>query len=130
MPFPNQRIITISKRKGDKKNLYTSICLDALDEAGKTLKQKASMKLYIYFVKNQNNYNFELSSKDFCEWSGCSIEAYRTAFKELIEKEFLHKTNIDGSNEYYIFYDKPPEKQSKISNKSNDNIKAKQEFTF
>ena len=69
----------------------------------KALQTKAGFKLYIYIAKNQPDYNFNLSSADFCQCTGFSRTAYNSAVKELIEKEFL----IDCGNNQYIFVDNP-----------------------
>ena len=101
---PNQKVITINKLsccKTDKNNLYTTNRLDGIDQAAKLLQSQNGYKLYIYLAKNQDKYTFALSSKHFTEWSGCSMTAYNTAIKELIEKGYLKQDN----NNYYIFYD-------------------------
>lgn len=55
----------------------------------------------MYFAKNQDTYKFALSSTDFCGWSSCSLTAYNTAIKELIDAGYLV---AEGGNNY-IFYD-------------------------
>ena len=102
---PNQRVIRINKSPTDKKNLYTTINLSAIDTAAGLLLSTAGFKLYIYLAKNQNKYTFALSSKDFMEWSGCGKTAYTTAFNELVKQGYLirSKTQIN----HYSFYDSP-----------------------
>ena len=101
---PNQRIITVHKALTDQQHIYTKNNLAALDEAAGKLKSLGGFKLYMYFAKNQDNYNFALSSKDFCDWSSLSIKAYNTAFAELVENGYLVSEN---NNTIYQFYEKP-----------------------
>ena len=101
---PNQRIITIHKELADMNHKYTVNNLEALDEAAGRLIEKASFKLYIYLAKNQDKYNFNLSSSHFMQWASVGIAAYRTAFKELVEEGYLIKK--DNCEDTYIFYDK------------------------
>lgn len=101
----NQREIKVNKSATDKTNLYTVNNLEALDEAAFLLQSKAGFKLYMYIAKNQHNYTFALSSKDFCGWSGCGMTAYRAAFQELIEQGYLIPKE-DNTQTKYIFYDK------------------------
>ena len=101
---PNQKIITVNKlscSKEDKTKLYTVNRLDGINQAAAKLQSKAGFKLYMYFAKNQDTYKFALSSTDFTQWSGCSLTAYNTAIKELIDLGYL----IADSGNNYIFYD-------------------------
>ena len=111
---PNQREITVAKEPTDKKHLYTANNLAALDEAAKRLQSKGGFKLYMYLAKNQDKYNFELSSSDFMQWSGLGYSAYTTAFKELEDKKYLILK--EGTDTVYTFYDKAqiPEEKVKI----------------
>jgi hypothetical protein len=116
---PNQRHITISKSPTDKKNIYTTNNLCAIDEAASRLQSKAGFKLYMYLAKNQDKYNFALSSSDFCNWSGLGIAAYRTAFEELEKQGYLIINGSSTNN--YIFYDKA-QKEDEAAQKDNINI--------
>ena len=101
---PNQKIVTVNKlicSKEDKTKLYTVNRLDGINQAAAKLQSKAGFKLYIYFAKNQDTYKFALSSSDFCSWSSCSLTAYNTAIKELIDAGYL----VAESGNNYIFYD-------------------------
>lgn len=130
---PNQRQITVSKQKCDKTHKYTANNLDALDEAAGRLQSKGGFKLYMYLAKNQDKYNFNLSSTDFMKWSGLGYTAYSSAFDELVNERYLILK--DGTENTFIFYDKsqipeeitrieiPAEKVEEISN-------IKQEFIF
>lgn len=101
---PNQRVITIHKENCDSNNKYTTNNLSALDEAAYRLQSKGGFKLYMYLAKNQNKYNFALSSTDFCLWSGLGIAAYRSAFNELVDNGYLILKKYNSNT--YTFYDK------------------------
>ena len=102
--YPNQRNITVNKQDCNKSNLYTINNLSAIDQAAGRLISKAGFKLYIYIAKNQNKYNFNLSSKDFMKWAYCQRTAYNTAFQQLVTQGYLiKKQNTDNC---YMFYDK------------------------
>ncbi len=100
---PNQRIIKISKSPTDKDHKYALINLEAMAEAGANLNTLGGFKLYIYLVKNQNSYEFALSSSDFREWSGLGYRAYSTAFDELLKKGYL--VPISFSSSIFFFRD-------------------------
>ena len=116
---PNQRDLTIHKEPTDKQHKYTCNSLEALGEAAKRLQSKGGFKLYMYLAKNQDKYNFALSSSDFCNWSGLGIAAYRTAFEELEKQGYLIINGSSTNN--YIFYDKA-QKEDEAAEKDNINI--------
>ena len=116
---PNQRVLTIHKEPTDKQHKYTCNSLEALGEAAKRLQSKGGFKLYMYLAKNQDKYNFALSSSDFCNWSGLGIAAYRTAFEELEKQGYLIINGSSTNN--YIFYDKA-QKEDEAEQKDNINI--------
>lgn len=103
--YPNQRNITVNKQSCNKSNLFTVNSLSSIDQAAKRLTSQIGFKLYFYIAKNQNKYNFNLSSKEFYKWASCGKSAYTTAFKELQDKGYLIKKQ--NTDDYYIFYDKP-----------------------
>jgi len=78
--------------------------LAALDEAAFNLQKKASFKLYMYLAKNQDKYNFALSSSHFMAWAGVAKTAYDSAFEELEEKGYL--VPKEPGSTVYTFYDK------------------------
>ena len=67
-------------------------------------------------AKNQNGYEYELSSKDFMEWARVSKPTYLEAFNELVEKGYLKAD--EGSN-LYEFYDLPKIEDEKTKIKNN-----------
>jgi hypothetical protein len=60
MAVPNQKTIVIKKAPADKNNIYTVINIEALENAVKLLSGE-TLKLWLYFAKNQNDYVMELS---------------------------------------------------------------------
>ena len=121
---PNQRVLTIHKEPTDKIHKYTCNNLEAMGEAARRLQSKAGFKLYMYLAKNQDKYHFALSRTDFCEWSGCSITAYRTAFDELEKQGYL--INESNNKKDYVFYDKS-QKEDEEATKDNVNISIPKE---
>ena len=104
MSVPNQDIVIIGKRaKFDKEHKYGMFHIDALQLAMNNLKGE-TLKLWLYMVKNQDGYEFELSQKALLEW-GLKKDAYYTAKKKLIELGYLTPMR-DGSN-HYIFSEIP-----------------------
>lgn len=106
---PNQRVITVHKELTDRQHLYTANNLNAIDEAAHFMRSKAGFKLYFYIAKNQNNHQFALSSSDFCNWASVSLQAYNTAFDELVKNGYLVPKDKGTENEsktIFTFYDK------------------------
>lgn len=104
MSFPNQRIIQIGKRtQRNKDNLFATINLDALKGAIANLKG-CSLKMWLYFNKNQDEYRFELSRRD-CESWGIKKDSYYSGIEDLISKRYLVQDR-EGSNQY-TFYEVP-----------------------
>lgn len=103
---PNQKIVTVEKEPCGKGNLYAAINLNAMEAAAQDL-DAGAFKLWIYFAKNQNGYEFALSSKDAKDIFGLGKSQYDTAVKKLISSGYL--TNIQGNQ--YIFSEIPDSKQ-------------------
>jgi len=97
-------VLTIHKEPTDKDHKYSLNNLAALDEAAFNLQKKASFKLYMYLAKNQDKYNFALSSSHFMAWAGVAKTAYDSAFEELEEKGYL--VPKEPGSTVYTFYDK------------------------
>ena len=112
---PHQREITVHKEICNKQNKYTANNLAALDEAAGRLQSKGGFKLYMYLAKNQDKYNFNLSSTDFMLWSGLGYTAYTTAFNELEDEGYLILK--DGTETIYTFFDKSqiPKEEKEIT---------------
>lgn len=73
--------------------------MQALQNAMKNLSGE-SFKLWIYFSKNQHNYNFDLSQKEVEQWGITKTTYYRTK-NELIKQGYLQPKQ-EGSNIYYF----------------------------
>jgi hypothetical protein len=62
-----------------------------------------AFKLWVYFAKNQDGYEFALSSKSVADEFGIKIDQYNSAIKELMEKGYL----IQESGNKYSFNEIP-----------------------
>lgn len=113
---PNQRRIIICKKEQDKigkKNkttIKTSIYVDTLDEAMRTLSNSAFM-LWIYLAKNNDGYDFYLSRTCACRDCNFSPSTYRRAVKTLEDKGYLKPTGKNQTE--YIFYARPTKETDK-----------------
>lgn len=112
---PNQKIVTVEKEPCGKGNLYAAINLNAMEVAAQDL-DAGAFKLWIYFAKNQNGYEFALSSKDAHDTFGLGKSQYDTAVKKLITSGYL--TNIHGNQ--YIFSEIPASKQPLYENNTTE----------
>lgn len=88
---PKQKIVKVNKEVCNKQNLYATINLEAMSKSAIDL-DAGAFKLWVYFAKNQNNYEFALSSKDANETFGLKKKQYDNAVAELIEKGYLVQT--------------------------------------
>ena len=104
----NQKTVKVIKEPCNKTNLYTAINLRALSLAGNKLSGDA-FKMWVYFSKNQNAYEFELSSKHAEETFSLTKRRYDNAIRELIEEGFLVDTNTDPKDvkNSWTFYEIP-----------------------
>ena len=112
---PNQKIVTVEKEPCGKGNLYAAINLNALEAAAQDL-DAGAFKLWIYFAKNQNGYEFALSSKDAHDTFGLGKSQYDTAVKKLISSGYL--TNTQGNQ--YTFSEIPASKQPLYENNTTE----------
>lgn len=99
---PNQKVVKVQKEKCGQGNLYAAINLTAMENAAQTL-DAGAFKLWIYFSKNQNDYEFALSSTDAKNRFGIGKSQYDTAIKKLIEKGYL----VHQQGNHYTFYEIP-----------------------
>lgn len=102
MSVPNQKVIKVNKEKCDKQHLYAAINLDAMSKAMNDLTGE-EFKVWCFFAKNQNNYQFELSPKAIKEFAGTSDKTYQRSIKQLIEKDYL----VQVKGNIYCFYEVP-----------------------
>lgn len=104
MSVANQKIVRIGKRVArDPTHLYAKINIDAMQYAYATL-SRSGLGLWLYFNKNQDDYQLELSQKACAEW-GIKKDSYYNGVNELIRFGFLVPIS-EGSN-IYTFYETP-----------------------
>ena len=65
----------------------------------------STVKVWFYFAKNQEGYEFDLSSVAVCNYCNISDKTYREAIKELTDLRYLVQT---GKNTFE-FYEMPKE---------------------
>ena len=102
---PNQKVVSISKaacNDAARENYYAKINLQAMGAAAQAL-EAGAFKLWVYFAKNQNGYQFALSSKEVEASFGMKIKQYNNAVDQLIEKGYL----VRGEGNYYTFCEIP-----------------------
>ena len=109
---PNQKIIKVNKEICGKGNLYAAINLEAMERAAQDL-DAACFKLWIYFAKNQNNYEFALSSKAIADSFGMKKDQYDRAIKVLLDKHYL----IQEKGNQYSFHE-----IALVGNNHNENV--------
>lgn len=91
-------------------------------------------KLWSYFSKNQNNFQFDLSYKELEQW-GIAKSTYYESFKKLVEKGYLQRKD-EHSNIYFFtetafseIWKEPTEKEYIISEIQKDNSGNRNEFS-
>lgn len=96
----NQKTVRIGKRikrsKESYYHYYATMNLNALQEAMSCGLTETALKLWLYFNKNQDDYEMALSQKDCAEW-GISKTSYYNAVKELIRRGYLVPLNAKES---------------------------------
>lgn len=121
MAVANQKIVVIAPRQAYKKD-FCRIHNNALQIAMQQLKGE-HLKLWLYLVKNKDNYQLELSQKALEEW-GLKKDSYYKAVKTLIDKGYLTPAK-DGSN-IYTFTEY--QSDSQIAKKTSQNAKKSSDF--
>ena len=124
---PNQKVVRVSKEicnNEKKENYYARINLAAMDAAAINL-DAGAFKLWVYFAKNQNGFEFALSSKAVQETFGMKIKQYNNAVNALIEGGYLVITK--GNN--YTFLEKPviTKEDNAVDTKSNNAVITKED---
>jgi hypothetical protein len=105
MSVPNQKHIAgVHKEQCDTTHIYAKINIDAIQNAMLSLKP-STVKVWFYFAKNQDGYEFDLSSVAVCSYCNISDKTYREAIKELTEKRFL----VPVAKNVFEFYEVPKE---------------------
>ena len=116
---PNQKIVKVRKEACNnerKENYYARINLAAMNAAALNL-EAGAFKLWVYFAKNQDGYEFALSSKAVADTFGMKIKQYNNAVKALVDGGYLVITK--GNN--YEFRETP------VNTKSNNAVITKED---
>lgn len=101
---PNQRRVTVIKEQVEKgtgaKRPYLVAYRDNIEKAAQDLTGTA-FKVYIYFLSNQEGFEFGYSPQDVANKYGCSADAARDAFNTLVKKGYLveERHNVFTFNE-------------------------------
>lgn len=105
MSVPNQKHINCShKEPCDNNHIYLKINIDAVQSAALNLKP-STFKVWLYFAKNQESFEFDLSSVAVCDFCNISDKTYREAIKELTDKRYL----VQVAKSCFEFYEVPKE---------------------
>ena len=107
MSLPNQKVVQINKAPCDEMNVYAKMNVEAIDKAAKDLSKGSAFKLWVYFAKNTNGFEFELSAVAVQTFCGVTEKTYREAVKELVAKRYLVPRG-EKSN-HFDFYEIPQE---------------------
>ncbi len=89
------------------------INIAAMEQAAQDL-DAGAFKLWCYFSKNQNKYQFALSSAEVNNNFGIKIKQYNNAINELIEKEYLKP--VSNNSNIFDFYEVSLTAQERNSN--------------
>ena len=102
---PNQKKIgNTIKEPCNKEHIFTKINIAALNNAMVDLKP-STVKVWLYFAKNQEGYSFELSSVAVCSFCNICDKTYKDSIKELVEKRYL----VQREKKVFDFYELPQE---------------------
>lgn len=107
---PNQKFGRIHKPKyKEQKVKFMYIGIEEIREATKNL-SPAALKLYLYFAENENDWQFNLSPKNFQKVYDVAESTYRKAKRELIDKGYI----IEKEHNCFDFYTTPYENKLSI----------------
>ena len=118
----NQKVIKVEKQVCDKNHIYTQFNLKAFEMAAVDL-DAGAFKLWCYIAKNQNGYEFALSSSDAEKSFGLKKKQYDNAVKQLIEKHYL----VVSKGYNYTFNEIPvvPKGNNDVVSKGNKDVVSK-----
>lgn len=117
----NQKLIKVNK-KPTKNAIHAQINMEALEASAQRL-QAGAFKLWVYMAKNQNNYEFALSSKDCNDRFGIGIKQYNNAVAELKEKGYL----VEVDKDIYIFNEVSVITKEDNENKTENSVITKED---
>lgn len=105
--YPNQKSVVVHRNMPNKTKTtgrnYMIVYTDIIENASKNLKKPSSFKLFMYLVSNQDNYYSNLSTQDFSNTYGISLDSAKDAVNDLIEKGYL----VLREKHLYDFYEYP-----------------------
>lgn len=105
--FANQDIVTVTKEKCDKNNIYATININAMNMAAKDLTM-AQFQVWLYFARNQAGYTFAVSPAAALNDMGIKKDTFQKAKLALKEKGYLIEDLAKGKN-HWIFKELPEE---------------------
>ena len=100
MAYANQKVIKINKRPLVKPFYYTK--MENLQQAMQVINKVSTLKMFLYLSKNEDKIDWELSSKDFMNWTGLSKNMSDSAIDELIELGYIIQPK-EGVKRYSFF---------------------------
>lgn len=118
MSVPNQKTIKVNKEICDKQHLYAAINLEAMSKAMNDLSGE-EFKVWCYFAKNQNGYQFELSAKAVKEFAGTSEKTYQRSIQRMKDKGYL----VQISGNVYQFNEVPCSQNGRDKTAQNNQAK-------
>jgi len=95
--LPNQKTVIIKKEPCGQSNLYAKINLDAMKSAMLDLSH-AEFQMWLFFAKNQDNYELDLYEKDAERW-GIKKSTYHRAITTLQKKNYLVR-DTEAANKF------------------------------
>lgn len=126
MAVANQKIVVIAPRQAYTKD-FSRIHNEALQKAMQQLKGE-HLKLWLYLIKNKDNYQLELSQKALEEW-GLKKDSYYRAVESLVELGYLTPAK-DGSNIYtFTEYQSNSQNAKKSSDFAKNDQQIEKEFS-
>lgn len=126
MAYANQRVIKIKKQPMKKPFYYTN--MENLKTAMQLMNKPSTLKMFLYLSKNENGIDWDLSTKDFHEWTGLSKNMADSAIEDLLQMGYLIQP-IEGKKKY-IFCDNLEDakaEKERLKNAETLNIKEIQE---
>lgn len=108
---PNQLFGKIHKPKYKKEGIkFMYIGINEIREAAINLTPSA-LKLYLYFAENEDEWQFNLSPKNFQKVYGVAESTYRKAKQELVDKGYI----VEKEHNHFEFYTSPAEARISFS---------------
>lgn len=99
---PNQRAIKTKKTLSDPDHPYSYYNIEAMSRAMNELSASA-FKLWCYFNKNRDGFEFGLSSVAVHDFCNMSRTTYSRCFQELLEKGYLIPYTFENTIQGYLF---------------------------